>query len=77
MYCKCSNHFFVEYKDSIKIYNHKTIGEKTQYIIHHPNEFFWIISKCKTHDQQLKKDLFKLEGNILYISLLNKYQGVA
>jgi hypothetical protein len=60
----------VEDEDVIQIHHHKRIGERPQYIIHHPHEICWGIRQGKGHDQPFKKTFFGLEGKLPYISLL-------
>jgi hypothetical protein len=42
-------------EDAIQIYHYKSIGERSQYIIHHPHENCWSICQTKGHDQPFKK----------------------
>jgi hypothetical protein len=60
----------VEDEDVIQINHHKIIGERPQYIIHHPHESCWGIFQAKEEDQPFKKHFFGLEGNLPYIGLL-------
>jgi hypothetical protein len=59
----------VEDEDVIQIYNHKEIGEGSQYVVHQPHEGGWGIFQDKGHDQPLKNTLFSLESTLPYISL--------
>jgi hypothetical protein len=38
----------------IQIHHYKSIGEWSQYIVHHPHESGWSISQTKGHDQPFK-----------------------
>jgi hypothetical protein len=60
----------VEDEDVIQIHHHKRIGERLQYIIHHPHESGWGIWEAKGHDQPVKKIFFGLEGILPYIDFL-------
>jgi hypothetical protein len=59
-----------EDEDIIQIHQHKRIGKRPQYIIHHPHESCWGIHQAKWHDQPFKKNFFGLEGNLTYIDML-------
>jgi hypothetical protein len=60
----------VEDEDVIQIHHHNRIGERLQYILHHPRESCWGIFQAKGHDHPFKKTFFGLEGSLPYIDLL-------
>ena len=62
---------FAENEDVIKIYDHKIIGGRMQYIVHQSHESCWSISQAKRHDQPFKKTLYRLEGSLPNIGLFD------
>jgi hypothetical protein len=69
----------------IQIYNYKSIGERSQDIVHHPHESGWRIYQTKGHDQPLfqvdigghppfptgSKQFSGNFGNLLFLAVFN------
>jgi hypothetical protein len=59
----------VVYENVNQIHHYKTIGERSQDIIHHPHKHFRSIFQTKGHDQPFKNTFFSLKGDLPHICM--------